>query len=111
MSADGPSGGRRASSGRKEVPQFAPNFSVYVLPPDIVCLYSDDRKFFLHGELYCALASAIGKGGKSLPELAHELGRNFPPDQVEEARQQANLTPIDAGVFNDMRGVPEGPAS
>ena len=56
-----------------------------MLPPDVVCLYSDDRKFFLHGELYCALASAIGKGGKSLPELADELGRNFPSDKVEEA--------------------------
>ena len=44
----------------KDVPQFAPNFTVYVLPPDVVCLYSEDRKFFLHGELYCALASAIG---------------------------------------------------
>ena len=43
----------------KAVPRFAPNFSVYVLPPDVVCLYSEDRKFFLHGELYCALASAI----------------------------------------------------
>jgi oxazoline/thiazoline synthase len=86
--ADGPSVGRRASSGRnagKEIPQFAPNFTVYVLPPDVVCLYSEDRKFFLHGELYCALASAIGKGGKSLPELVHELGRNFPTDKVEEA--------------------------
>jgi oxazoline/thiazoline synthase len=70
---------------KKDVPQFAPNFSVYVLPPDVVCLYSEDRKFFLHGELYCALASAIGKGGKSLPELAHELGKSFPPDKVEEA--------------------------
>ena len=40
----------------KDVPQFAPNFTVYVLPPDVVCLYSEDRKFFLHGELYCALA-------------------------------------------------------
>src|SRR5450631_4656647 len=69
----------------KEVLQFAPNFTAYVLPPDVVCLYSEDRKFFLHGELYCALASAIAKGGKSLPELAHELGRNFPPDKVEEA--------------------------
>jgi oxazoline/thiazoline synthase len=79
---------RRSHSKRnagKEVPQFAPNFSVYVLPPDVVCLYSEDRKFFLHGELYCALASAIGKGGKSLPELAHELGQTFPPDKVEEA--------------------------
>jgi oxazoline/thiazoline synthase len=46
----------------KDVPQFAPNFTVYVLPPDVVCLYSEHRKFFLHGELYCALASAIGAG-------------------------------------------------
>src|ERR1700722_14984971 len=70
---------------KKDVPQFAANFSVYVLPPDVVCLYSEDRKFFLHGELYCALASAIGKGGKSLPELARDLGKSFPPDKVEEA--------------------------
>lgn len=35
----------------------------------------------------------------------------FTPEQVQRARQQANLTPIDAGVLNDMRGVPEGPAS
>jgi hypothetical protein len=60
----------------KDVPQFAPNFSVYVLPPDVVCLYSEDRKFFLHGELYCALASAIG-GGKSFPQLARELEQRF----------------------------------
>ena len=56
-----------------------------MLPPDVVCLYSEDRKFFLHGELYCALASAIGKGGKSLPELVRELERNFPSDKIEEA--------------------------
>jgi ribosomal protein S12 methylthiotransferase accessory factor len=43
----------------KDVPRFAPNFTVYVLPPDVVCLYSEDRKFFLHGALYCALASTI----------------------------------------------------
>ena len=30
----------------KGIPQFAPNFTVYVLPPDVVCLYSEDRKFF-----------------------------------------------------------------
>jgi oxazoline/thiazoline synthase len=69
----------------KEIPQFASNFTVYVLPPDVVCLYSEDRKFFLHGELYCALASAIGKGGKSLPELVRELEQNFPSDKIEEA--------------------------
>ena len=47
-------GNRNSSSTRqasKEIPQFAPNFTVYVLPPDVVCLYSEDRKFFLHGEL------------------------------------------------------------
>src|SRR5271168_1941205 len=69
----------------KDVPQFAPNFTVYVLPPDVVCLYSEDRKFFLHGELYCVLAAAIGKGGKSLSQLARELGQRFPPDKIEEA--------------------------
>jgi bacteriocin biosynthesis cyclodehydratase domain-containing protein len=81
-------GNRNANSARrvgKEIPQFAPNFTVYVLPPDVVCLYSEDRKFFLHGELYCALASAIGKGGKSLPQLVREFGQRFPPDKVEEA--------------------------
>jgi oxazoline/thiazoline synthase len=79
---------RRTSStrhARNDVPQFAPNFTVYVLPPDVVCLYSEDRKFFLHGELYCALASAIGKGGKGLPELVGELGQDFPSDKIEEA--------------------------
>src|ERR1700761_5578154 len=66
------------------VAQFAPNFTVYVLPPDQVCLYSEDRKFFLHGELYCALATAIGKGGKSLQQLAADFGKRFPPEKVEE---------------------------
>ena len=73
---------RRAT---KDVAQFAPNFTVYVLPPDQVCLYSEDRKFFLHGELYCALAAAIGKGGKSLQQLVTELGKHFPSASVEEA--------------------------
>src|ERR1700674_5194786 len=74
--------GRRAA---KDIAQFAPNFTVYVLPPDQVCLYSEDRKFFLHGELYCALATAIGKGGKSLQQLVVELGKRFPPEKVQEA--------------------------
>ena len=69
----------------KDVAQFAPNFTVYVLPPDAVCLYSEDRKFFLHGELYCALADAIGKGGQSLQQLVNGLSKRFPPAQIEEA--------------------------
>src|SRR6266404_7715693 len=69
----------------KGIPQFAPNFTAYVLPPDVVCLYSEDRKFFLHGELYCALAAAIAKGGKRASDLARELQRQFPPDKIEEA--------------------------
>src|ERR1700744_2364591 len=69
----------------KDIAQFAPNFTVYVLPPDQVCFYSEDRKFFLHGELYCELAALIGKGGKSLQQLVAELGKRFPPEQVTEA--------------------------
>jgi ribosomal protein S12 methylthiotransferase accessory factor len=69
----------------KVVPRFAPNFTVYVLPPDVVCLYSEDRKFFLHGELYCALASTIGKGGKSFRQLVRELEKSFPSDKIHEA--------------------------
>src|SRR5262245_31809744 len=81
--------GKRASGptqyGSKDVPRFAPNFTVYVLPPDVVCLYSEDRKFFLHGELYCALASAIGAGRKSFQQLIRELERDFPSDTIREA--------------------------
>jgi oxazoline/thiazoline synthase len=69
----------------KDVPRFAPNFTVYVMPPDTVCLYSEDRKFFLHGELYCALAVAVGAGGKSFRQLVGELARRFPTDKVHEA--------------------------
>src|SRR5436309_3760678 len=68
----------------KDVPQFAPNFTVYVLPPDVVCLYSEDRKFFLHGALYCALASAVGVG-KSVAQLVRELEKDFPSDKIREA--------------------------
>jgi bacteriocin biosynthesis cyclodehydratase domain-containing protein len=101
-------GDRRTNVARnagKDVPQFAPNFTVYVLPPDVVCLYSEDRKFFLHGELYCTLATAIGKGGRSLAELVRDLGQDFPPDKIEEALKrlierryivQASRTSVDA---------------
>jgi oxazoline/thiazoline synthase len=83
--ATGDSGNTAALHDSKDVPRFAPNFSVYVLPPDVVCLYSEDRKFFLHGTLYCALASAIGDGGKSFRELIRELERHFPSDKIQEA--------------------------
>src|ERR1700731_4443500 len=107
--ADVMTGNRGTSSTRnasKEVPQFAPNFTVYVLPPDVVCLYSEDRKFFLHGELYCALASAIARGGMSLPELVRELEQDFPSDKIEEAlkrlierRYIVPASPSSAGVL------------
>jgi bacteriocin biosynthesis cyclodehydratase domain-containing protein len=64
--------------------RFAPNFSVYVLPPDVVCLYSEDRKFFLRGELYCALASRIGAGERR-GDIARALSRDFPTEKIDEA--------------------------
>ena len=80
----------RSARNSKDVVQFAPNFTVYVLPPDVVSLYSEDRKFFLHGELYVALAEAIGKTGKSLSRLIAELERKFPSDQINEALKRLN---------------------
>ena len=104
----------------KEVPQFAPNFSVYLLPPDVVCLYSEDRKFFLHGELYCALATAIAKGGKSVRELVSTLERNFPSEKIGEAlkrlierRYVVAASPSSAGPvagFWASLGLPSGMA-
>jgi oxazoline/thiazoline synthase len=109
---------RRAA--RKDVAQFAPNFTVYTLPPDVVCLYSEDRKFFLHGELYCALAAAIGKGGKSLAQLVAEFGKRFPPEKVEEAlkrlierRYIVEASPTSGGVLAGYwasLGLPAGMA-
>jgi bacteriocin biosynthesis cyclodehydratase domain-containing protein len=81
-------GDRKASPARrvsKDLLRFAPNFTAYVLPPDVVCLYSEDRKFFLHGELYCALASAIGADGSSFDALVRKLERQFPTDKIQEA--------------------------
>jgi oxazoline/thiazoline synthase len=102
----------------QEVAQFAPNFTVYVLPPDVVCLYSEDRKFFLHGELYCALATAIGNGGQSLPGLMQDLSRSFPADKIEEALkrliERRYVVPVSgasasaAGGFWASLGLPPG---
>src|SRR5437588_550551 len=72
----------------RDILRFAPNFTAYELPPDVVCLYSEDRKFFLHGKLYCALAAAIGKTGKRAADLIRELAKNFPSDKIEEALER-----------------------
>ena len=48
--ADRMTGKNSPAFNTKDVPQFAPNFTVYLLPPDVVSLYSEHRKFFLHGE-------------------------------------------------------------
>ena len=77
----------------KDVPQFAPNFTVYVLPPDVVCLYSEDRKFFLHGELYCALASAIG-AGKSVRAARSRAGAGFSVRQDRRSPEAADRPPL-----------------
>ena len=91
----------------KDIPQFAPNFSVYLLPPDAVCLYSEDRKFFLHGELYCALASAIGKGGRSFRDLFGELERKYPSDKIQEAFTRL----LDRRYLVQTRPPPRGDSS
>ncbi len=72
----------------RAVLQFAPHFSVYLLSSDTVCLYSEDRKFLLYGELYCALAAAITEGGRTVRELVRGLEQDFPSDQIREALQR-----------------------
>jgi oxazoline/thiazoline synthase len=69
----------------QDILRFSPNFTAYVLPPDTVCLYSESRKFFLHGELYCAVATAIGKNGKAATEIVRLLSKRYPADKIEEA--------------------------
>jgi ribosomal protein S12 methylthiotransferase accessory factor len=78
---------RKQASGLRanEVVRFAPNFSVFILPPDVVCLYSEDRKFFLHGELYCALAKAIGSGKRRPQDIVRALKRDYPANKIDEA--------------------------
>ncbi|WGD53310.1 TOMM precursor leader peptide-binding protein [Bradyrhizobium sp. CB1650] len=76
---------RAARQTREGILRFAPNFTAYLIPPNVVCLYSENRKFFLHGDLYCAVAAAIGKNGKAAPEIVRQLLKNFPIDKIEEA--------------------------
>jgi oxazoline/thiazoline synthase len=76
---------RKTRATARDLLQFAPNFTVYILPPESICLYSEHRKFFLHGTLYCAIATSIGKTGKSRAALVRELSRKFPLAMIEEA--------------------------
>jgi oxazoline/thiazoline synthase len=69
----------------KDIPQFSPNLTVYALPPESVCLYSENRKFLLQGKLYCKLAAAIAKGGRSCRDLVRDLEHEFPSDKIQEA--------------------------
>ncbi|MBO0752595.1 MAG: TOMM precursor leader peptide-binding protein, partial [Bradyrhizobiaceae bacterium] len=41
-----------------------------------------------HGHLYCALASAIGDGGRSRRHLVRELERDYPSDTIEQALER-----------------------
>src|SRR6516162_3741684 len=65
--------------------QFAPNFTVYALSSDELCLYSEDRKFILHGTLYCAIAALLAEGARSAKDLESVLAQYFPSDQIQEA--------------------------
>ncbi|MCG2640963.1 MULTISPECIES: TOMM precursor leader peptide-binding protein [Bradyrhizobium] len=76
---------RTAKPTRKTVLRFAPNFTAYLLPPNVVCLYSENRKFFLHGDLYYAVASAIGKNGRAAQDIIRQLSKHFPVAEIEEA--------------------------
>lgn len=64
--------------------RFSPNYAVYLLPPDVVCLYSESRKFFLRGALYCALAERIG-AQESPAAILDALSEKFPVGRIEEA--------------------------
>src|SRR5579863_2241772 len=68
--------------------QFAPHFSVYQVAAETVCLYSEDRKFLLHGELYCALAAAIVDGESTVRKLIRALEPIFPAPQIREALER-----------------------
>jgi ribosomal protein S12 methylthiotransferase accessory factor len=65
--------------------QFAPNFTVYALSSDELCLYSEDRKFILRGTLYCAIAALLAESARSAKDLESVLAQYFPADQVQEA--------------------------
>ena len=68
-----------------QVLQFAPNFTVYALSSDVLCLYSEDRKFLLHGTLYVAIGALIAESEKSSRDIESVLAQYFPSEQIQEA--------------------------
>ena len=68
-----------------QVLQFAPNFTVYALSSDVLCLYSEDRKFLLHGTLYVAIGALIAENEKSSRDIESVLEQYFPSEQIHEA--------------------------
>ncbi len=68
-----------------QILQFAPNFTVYALSSDVLCLYSEDRKFLLHGSLYVAIGALIAEEGRSPQEILSVLEQYFPAEQINEA--------------------------
>jgi oxazoline/thiazoline synthase len=97
---------RRAEQEDNGEIRFSPNFSVYIVPPDVVCLYSENRKVFLRGGLYCMLASYIGIG-KRREAIVSALSGEFPAAKIEEALKRL----IDRGFVvsaNLIDGVAAG---
>jgi oxazoline/thiazoline synthase len=68
--------------------QFAPHLSVYLVAADTVCLYSEDRKFLLYGDLVCALAAVIADGKLTVQHIIRKLERDFAAPQIREALEQ-----------------------
>ena len=78
---------------------------VYVLPPDTVCLYSEHRKFFLHGKLYCALVERIGSG-EHRASIVRALSGEFPAAEIDLALERL----LDRGfIFGP--GTVDGPVA
>jgi ribosomal protein S12 methylthiotransferase accessory factor len=88
-----------------EVLRFTPNLSVHVLPPDTVCLYSEHRKFFLRGKLYCALAPRLA-AGEPRSAIVRALAQEFPEADVVRALERL----LDRG-FAFCPGVVDGPVA
>jgi oxazoline/thiazoline synthase len=92
-----------SESGSGDILRFVPNLSVYVLPPDTVCLYSEHRKFFLRGKLYCALAARLS-AGEPRDSIVRALSGEFPAAEIELALERL----LDRG-FIFLPGPVDGP--